>query len=213
MTESSSTANTTPAQQDCSKEKGIWLFNHASLAANTEQQFIGQKDVDLTSGGRAACEALAQKFVEGMASQKPEAFFCSDLRSAVTCADILRRAFRPAGGTMPVIADPGFRELNYGAWEGLTREDVEKRYPGALDELAKHPTEYAPAGGESLTMLKSRSLMAVLRARLHTPDGIIVVLGHTEFNRCLLADYLALPLEEADHLPQPWLAHSFLENR
>ncbi len=200
------------------KEKGIWLFAHGSIAQGSiakgaEQRFIGQKDTELSSGGREDFEALSQRFVEELGDTRPKAFFCSDMSCAVSCADILRRAFRPAGGTMPVIADHGFRDQNFGAWEGLTREEVEKRYPGALEERARDICGYAPMGGESLDMLKSRALMALVRARLHTPEGIIVIVGHPRFNRCILADYLALPLKEAFSIPQPYLAQSFLENR
>ena len=200
------------------KEQGIWLIAHGSLALGplahgSDQRFIGHKDTELSSGGKEDFEALSQRFAEELGDTRPEAFFCSDMSCAVTCADILRRAFRPAGGTMPVIADRGFRNQNFGAWEGLTREEVEKRYPGALEEMAQDMCGYAPIGGESLDMLKSRALMALVRARLHTPEGIIVIVGHPAFNRCILADYLALPLKEAFSLPQPYLAQSFLENR
>ena len=195
------------------KEKGIWIIAHGSLVQGAEQRFAGQKDMELSSGGKADFEALSLRFAQELGDTRPEAFFCSDMSCAVTCADMLRRAFRPAGGTMPVIADRGFRDQNFGAWENLTREEVEKRYPGALEEMAQDMSNYAPIGGESLNMLKSRALMALVRARLHTPEGIIVVVGHPAFNRCILADYLALPLEEAFSLPQPFLAQSFLENR
>ncbi len=195
------------------KGKGIWIITHAALVPSARQAFSGQSDAEISSGGRADFEALALRFADDLGDIRPEAFFCSDMRSTITCADILRRAFRPAGGTMPVIADPGFRGQNFGAWEGLTEEEVEKRYPGALAERAADICGYAPIGGESPDMLKNRALMALVRARLHTPEGLIVIVGHADFNRCILADYLALPLEAASSIPQPCLSQCYLENR
>ena len=156
---------------------------------------------------------LAEEIAEALEKTPPKAFFCSDLRRGIACADILRRAFRPRGGTMPVIADPGFREISLGAWEGLAKEEVEKRFPGALAERGKDFANYAPAGGENLAMLQRRALMAILRARMHTPEGLFVVVGHCAFNRTILADYLALPLECALSIPQPYGAMSLLWGR
>ena len=156
---------------------------------------------------------LGEELAEALEKTPPKAFFCSDSRRGIACADILRRAFRPRGGTMPVIADPGFREISLGAWEGLTKEEVEKRFPGALAERGRDFANYAPAGGESLAMLQRRALMAILRARMHTPEGLFVVVGHAAFNRCILADYLALPLELAMSIPQPYGAMSLLAGR
>ncbi len=201
------------ANSDASNQQGIVLLRHGELVPNPEHRFIGQRDVELSSAGTARFEALGEELAREFADRQPQAFFCSDLRRGIACADIVRRAFRPRGGTMPVIADPGFREINLGAWQGLTKQEVEQRYPGALAERGADFANYAPAGGESFAMLQRRALMALVRARMHTPTGIIFVIGHAAFNRCILADYLALPLSEALNIAQPYGAVSFLEQR
>ncbi|OUO55201.1 hypothetical protein B5F76_00880 [Desulfovibrio sp. An276] len=193
--------------------QAILLLRHCELVPNPEHRFVGQRDVELSSYGEAHMTRLAEEIAEALEKTPPKAFFCSDLRRGIACADILRRAFRPRGGTMPVIADPGFREISLGAWEGLAKEEVEKRFPGALAERGKDFANYAPAGGESLAMLQRRALMAILRARMHTPEGLFVVVGHCAFNRTILADYLALPLECAMSIPQPYGAMSLLWGR
>lgn len=114
---------------------------------------------------------------------------------------------------MPVVADPGFREISLGAWEGLTKDEVEKRYPGALGERARDFANYAPAGGESFILLQRRVVISLAKARIHSPDGLIAVVGHQAFNRCALADYLALPVSEAVRIPQPYGAASLLVDR
>ena len=201
------------ANSDASSQQGIVLLRHGELVPNPEHRFIGQRDVELSSAGTARFEALGEELAREFADRQPQAFFCSDLRRGIACADIVRRAFRPRGGTMPVIANPGFREINLGAWQGLTKQEVEQRYPGVLAERGADFANYAPAGGESLAMLQRRALMALVRARMHTPTGIIFVIGHAAFNRCILADYLALPLSEAMNIAQPYGAVSFLEQR
>ena len=193
--------------------QAIVLLRHGELVPNPQRRFVGQRDLELSSLGEAHFARLGEELAAALATTPPQAFFCSDLRRGIACADILRRAFRPRGRTMPVIADPGFREISLGAWEGLAKEEVEKRFPGALAERGKDFANYAPAGGESLAMLQRRALMAILRARMHTPEGLFVVVGHCAFNRTILADYLALPLECAMSIPQPYGAMSLLWGR
>ncbi len=194
------------------EERAVWLWRHGALAPNPEQRFVGQRDIPLSRSGEAAFARLARDFADAI-RQRPRAFFCSDSRRGTACADMLRRAFRPSGGTMPVIADPGFRERSLGAWEGLTRDEVERRWPGALAEHAADPAEYAPPGGESLLMLQRRAVMALARARLHCRGGLLVVVGHASFNRCVLADCLALPLADVMRLSQPYGCRTLLKNR
>lgn len=192
---------------------GIWLFRHGILEPNPERRFVGQREVALTSAGRLQYEQLATDFVSEVGTKVPTAIFCSDLARCLECAEILRRAFRPHAGSMPVLPDPGFREISLGAWEGLTKAEVEKRYPGALDERAADYADYAPAGGESFAMVQRRALVALLRARLKYPEGMLVVVGHAGVNRTILADYLALPLENVLRIPQGYACRAFLENR
>ncbi|MDO5536516.1 MAG: histidine phosphatase family protein [Desulfovibrionaceae bacterium] len=215
MTQSADSAcpATSAQAQDGRAARSIWLFRHGALVPNPERRFVGQRDVELSAHGRASFEALAARFAEVHADNPPQAFFCSDSSRGIACADMLRRAFRPRGGTMPVIADRGFREISLGAWEGLTKEEVERRFPGALAERDRNWADYAPAGGESFAMLSSRALMALVRARMHCPEGMLVVVGHASFNRCVLADYLALPLCEARRIPQEYGCMACLENR
>ncbi len=196
-----------------SDERTIWLWRHGALEPNPERRFVGQRDIALSRAGEAAFARLACAFAAELGDVRPQAFFCSDSRRGIACADMLRRAFRPSGGAMPVIADPGFRELSLGAWEGLTQAEVERRWPGALAERGADPAGYAPPGGESLLMLQRRAVMALARARLHCREGLLVVVGHASFNRCVLADCLALPLKDASRLSQPYGCRTRLENR
>ncbi len=194
-------------------ETGIWLLRHGAVEANPEHRFVGQRDVKLSSLGVRQYERLAARLVERCQDNPPKAFFCSDLSRSMACAEILRRAFRPSGGAMPIVPDPALREISLGAWEGLTKAEVEKRYPGALAERAADWAGYAPLGGESFEMVQRRALLMLIRARLQHPEGVIVFVGHAGLNRTMLADYLALPLKSVMDIPQDYACAAYLENR
>jgi len=48
-----------------------------------------------------------------------------------------------------VVTDDGFREADFGAWEGLTFAEVQERWPAEMAAWLADP-EVAPPGGESL---------------------------------------------------------------
>lgn len=193
--------------------RGIWLLRHGALGERPGRPFTGQQDLPLSGEGRRQYERLAAHLARLLADDRPRAVLCSDLSRSLECGEMVRRAFRPGGGEMPLIADRGLREISLGAWEGLTRDDVEKRYPGALAERGADFAGYAPAGGESFSMLQRRALLSLARARMQYPDGLLVIVGHAGLNRTILADYMALPLSAVLDIPQPYACCSFLENR
>ncbi len=190
---------------------GIRLF--CLEEAGEPDLFPDLRRARLSEAGRELLADLAGRTAAELAQDAPRAFFCSDSPRALACADLLRRAFRPGGGRMPILADPGFRERDWGAWAGLRQADVEKRYPGALAGLEAEPMDYAPAGGENLAMVRRRALLALVRARLHSPEGRLAVLGDRAFLRCVLADWLALPPRAAEALSLPFGAHFDLAGR
>jgi broad specificity phosphatase PhoE len=80
----------------------------------------------------------------------------SDLRRAHRTAGILAEAL----GITAVGVDVGLREVDVGEWSGLTRPEIEARWPSLLAAWSEGRLEATP-GGESLTALRARVLRAV----------------------------------------------------
>ena len=79
----------------------------------------------------------------------------SDLRRASSTAEIIAETL----GAEPVIIDEGWRERDVGRWQGLTTDQIESQYPGALAA-----GDYPP-GWESNESLLGRVLAAIHRDR------------------------------------------------
>jgi len=92
----------------------------------------------------------------------------SDLDRARQTAEIIA-ATLDAG---PVITDPGWRERNVGLWQGLTSEQIERDYPGALAA-----GDYPP-GWESDESLIGRVLAASHRIAARVSSGDVLVVSH-----------------------------------
>jgi len=136
----------------------ILLARHGETDWNREGRYQGWADPSLNELGRQQARALSAQ----LRDEAVDAVYSSDLRRARETALIVAE---PHG--VPVVADPGLREVDVGSWSGLTRAQIEERFPGA----AHH-------NGETREQHLARVVEAVARiARLH-PRGRIVIVSH-----------------------------------
>lgn len=174
------------------------LLRHGTLLPNPERRFVGQRDIPLGTEGRR--QALFWQ--KELAHEPFREVWSSDLpRCRETASLIVGR--RP----LAVDTDPAFREIHLGDWEGLTKKEVEERFPGALDARGRDLWNYVPCGGESFAMLACRVLAALQRRLLSLPQGgTALLVAHSAVNRIILMQYLALGVEDVFALPQPYAA-------
>ena len=130
----------------------ILLARHGETEWNRDGRYQGWADPPLNAAGFAQARTLADQ----LRSTPFDAVYSSDLRRAQETAEIVAG---PHG--VPVIVDPGLREVNVGAWSGLTRAEVERRFPDG-----ERP------GGETREQHAGRVLAAAERiARAHPDRG------------------------------------------
>ena len=99
----------------------ILLARHGETDWNRENRWQGWADPPLNDAGRAQARALAEQLQE----TPFDAVYSSDLRRAHETAEIVAA---PHG--VPVISDPGLREIDVGSWSGLTHAEIEEHFPG-----------------------------------------------------------------------------------
>jgi broad specificity phosphatase PhoE len=136
----------------------ILLARHGETEWNRTGRYQGWADPPLNDTGRAQ----AGKLAEQLRSTRFDAVYSSDLQRAHETAEIVAE---PHG--VPVIVEPGLREVNVGAWSGLTHAEVEARFPHG-----ERP------GGETREQHTARVLAAAEGiARAH-PDERILLVSH-----------------------------------
>jgi broad specificity phosphatase PhoE len=135
----------------------LLLVRHGETEWNRQLRWQGHADPPLNDTGRRQARELAQ----ALAGERVDAVYSSDLRRAAETAEAIAT---PRG--LPVLLDADLREIDVGGREGLTREEVEARFPdGRWD-------------GEPHEAHSERVLAALSRIAAEHPDGRVVVVGH-----------------------------------
>ncbi|GAC1394332.1 MAG: hypothetical protein NVS4B11_18610 [Ktedonobacteraceae bacterium] len=92
-----------------------------------------------------------------------------------------------------VIVSPAWREINFGAWEGLTYAEIAAAFPDQLGFFTD-PAHHAPPQGETLTDVLQRVSLALTAIVQREHDGEIVLVSHGGVLRGLLCTLLGMPL-------------------
>lgn len=161
----------------------LFALRHGETAWTRERRFSGSRDISLTPQGERQAQALA----DVLAAERVAAVYASPLERTRGTAEIIARALR-----LPVIVEPGLREMAFGDWEGLTRDEVEGRWPEPFGVWRTSPERAVPAGGESVLEVALRAGKALQQIRDHHPDGTVVVVSHAIVLRLIVLDALGL---------------------
>ncbi len=163
----------------------IILVRHGETAWNAEGRLQGHLDIPLAESGQQQAVCLASR----LADQPITRAVASTLSRARQTAEI---ALGPRAGL--VTFDPGLRELNHGAWEGLKIPEVAERFAESSRAWRETPHLARPDGGETLQEVLDRAWPALVRGceGLGAEDTLLVV-THDIVVRVILARVLGLP--------------------
>ncbi len=159
----------------------LFLVRHGATQLTAENRFSGAVGVDLSDAGREQVARLAAR----LRNDEIAAVYCSPLGRTVETAGILSRPH----GLTPIHRD-GLREISHGRWEGLTRSEVEERFPGEYEAWDADPFAFAPEGGESGVSVLARALPVIREIVVAHRDRNVLVVSHKATLRLLLSSLL-----------------------
>ncbi len=163
----------------------LFLVRHGVTAWNANGVYQGRLDVPLSDEGRAQVCRLRDRL------RKVDFFCCytSTLARARESAAIVLE-----DRVCPVQATPDLDEMSYGSWEGLTRQEIQVRYPEAWRAFLADRERQPPPCGESPADLDRRlRAFSGSLSRHQSDDGVsILIAAHGGSLRTLIAHYLGL---------------------
>jgi len=180
----------------------IYLVRHAETEWNFQMRKQGLDDSPLTRLGRSQAEQYAltmqtlispEQISNGMVR-----LYYSPLGRTKSTAQYLVEALKLPASI--VSEEPRLIEFDYGHWSGLTNDEIEQQYPGALAKREQGKWSYTVPGGESYADVetKVRDWLTELDV-----EQINIAVTHSVVSRVIRGCCLDMNTYEAGRLEHP----------
>src|SRR5215475_9398197 len=189
-----------PRERNCRLR--LVFLRHGQPEENTGGRCYGRLDVGLSEAGR---EQMRSR-IAFLRCLEPQALYTSTSRRAIESAEEIGLELQLQAQTSRDLC-----EIDFGAFEGLTYQEIEARYPRQYAQWMEHPTEVKFPGGESFQEFERRAL-AFQAALLRThPGQTVLTVSHGGVNRVFLANALRLPSENLFRIDQAYAAVNLID--
>ena len=166
------------------------LVRHGVTAHTTEKRFSGglaSANPGLSEEGRDQIRSVAS-WLSPLAD-RVDAVVTSPVRRTRESAEILAEALGH-----PLQEEPGFAEMEFGAWDGMTFVEVAEKHQADLDKWLGS-LDVAPGGsGESFRSVEERVLAGLQRMLDDHAGKTVVVVSHVTPIKTLVAHAVDAPL-------------------
>ncbi len=160
------------------------LLRHGQTALSTERRFAGLSDIELTETGVRQAKLAGERLA---ARGGVDVIVASPLRRTRQTAEEVA-----AATGAPVEYDDDLRETDFGAWEGLTFTEAQRRWPDEVAAWLADPAA-APPGGESFAAVAVRVQAARERLMAAHARETVLVVSHVTPIKTLLTEALLAP--------------------
>lgn len=162
----------------------LYFLRHGQTTSSREDTFCGSGlDPELTPDGLE----MARAFADTYRQKAWRAIYTSKLRRSIETAQPLCDAL---GMTPQVRAE--LNEIAYGKWEGLTKEEVDRRHHNDYVSWLADPAWYAPTGGELAVVIAQRGLQIIEELKQSFSEGNVLVVSHKATIRIILCSLLGI---------------------
>ncbi len=168
----------------------VILVRHGVTAHTTAKRFsggLGGDNPGLSDEGRAQIRAVAD-WIAPLADSV-DAVIASPVRRTQESAEILAERLGH-----PLEIEPGFAEMEFGDWDGLTFTEVGERHQADL-EAWLGSLDISPPGGESFRSVEKRVLDALDRLLEAHAGKTVVVVSHVTPIKTLVSHAVDAPLD------------------
>jgi phosphoserine phosphatase len=161
----------------------IYIARHGETVWNKEEVFRGRKDVPLNETGRRQAQLTGRYFSDKGITM----ILTSPLARAMETAHEIGEATGAAIETVDELTD-----MNFGVWEGLPLQEVEKLYREELEIWRKSPQKFHARNGESLRDVGRRVARAFQKI-LSDEQNSFVVVTHRVLCKVIVLRALCIP--------------------
>lgn len=165
----------------------ILLVRHGETEWTADDRFNGRTDIPLSEKGKIQASYL------GLALRNDDITVCfaTPLQRTQSTARLALE-----GRNVDIIINPQLIEADFGAWEGLSRQQIKSQFPKEWERWNADPAGNFPLRGESGYQVAARVIPALNDIIAQYAGKTILIIAHNTVNRVILAHVLGLPLSE-----------------
>ncbi len=162
------------------------LVRHGETEGNSSTRFHGSRDVALSEVGRAQMRAA----IPALRSEVFDLVVASPLRRSWQSARIL-------AGPASLRLEAGFREIDFGRWEGMARDEIEASDPILYRDWQARAPGFEYPGGEKRAEFRGRVKRGLERLQGSGARSVLGVL-HKGVIRAIAEELLGAPLADGE---------------
>lgn len=173
----------------------LYVIRHGETEWNKEKRSQGRLDSSLTEKGKKDARSLGDRL--------DNTEFCQIISSP--SGRTLETARLVKGERMiPLTTDERLMEIDLGAWQGKTEEEVKSLYPEEFDAYWNEPERYKGVGGETFLQVQQRVIEFLKDLEETVTEGNILIVTHGVVMKTL---YLLCRNTSLKHLWDPPFIH------
>jgi alpha-ribazole phosphatase len=199
----------------------IYLIRHGETEGAETKRYKGHIDVPLSGNGIRQMERVAEYIsakvrkrgsaevtyeLASLRASGISAVYTSDLSRAIKSAEIIAEPH----GLKPIVT-PELKERNFGAWEGMTFDEIKEKWPDAFNAWAANPLKFSPMGGESTSEARDRAMTAFKEILEGRSGETTAIVSHGGIIRIILCELLGIPLENIFRIDQGYGCLNIIE--
>ena len=172
----------------------LFLIRHGNTVdEETKKVYKGRTDIPLSRKGilriRGAAAFLSAFTLDRM--------YTSTLSRSIDSGRIIADS-----QGIGIEVAPAFDEVDFGAWEGLSFDEIRERYPEDLGLWLKDPASHPPPRGESFRNAQKRSMGALRKIIAEHGGERIAIVAHGGILRIMIFAILGMRLHKLFRMGQ-----------
>jgi len=157
----------------------VILIRHGHTTWNTKGRYCGLSDIELNTKGKRQARQLRPM----MRKQGIDNVYSSDSLRALNFAEIVFKRFQ-------IKRITELREMDFGIFEGLTYNEIMKRYAKIYKRWLEDPFAVVIPNGESLKHLNDRANRALSKIVSGNKNKVIAIVTHAGPIKMVLSSIL-----------------------
>jgi len=160
----------------------IFIVRHGQTDGNSARKYFGITDIELNEEGLIQAGLISKRLERENICR----IYGSNLKRAFKTAEIIAKPHK-----INVESKKDLMEINFGDWEGLSFQEIQKSYPHEFSKWQNNIMDFTIPHGESVLELKKRVETAFSEILNSAVENNVVIVTHGGPIRVILSKILS----------------------